>query len=48
MSKVDTQCDLGNAGRSVPHKWMRPLNTAGSWGAGTKNTEKEEIRKKGK
>lgn len=48
MSKVGAQRDLGNAGRSLLHKWRRPLNTAGSQGAGTENTEKEEIKKKGK
>lgn len=45
MSKVGAACHVGNAGRSVLRKWRKLLNTAGSWGAGTENMEKEEIRK---
>lgn len=45
MIKVGAQRDLGNAGRSLLHKWRRPLNTAGSQGAGTENMEKEEMKK---
>lgn len=48
MSKVGAQHDPGNPGRSVLHKWKRPLNRAGSQGAGSENTKKEEIKKKGK
>lgn len=48
MSKVGAPHGVGDAERSVLGKWRKPLNRAGSWGAGTENMEREEIKKKGK